>query len=173
MNRHRIQGWEQFCLLLKRKIFCPILFSKVTSKGPPQLKSTRPCKTIDVIRVWVAGCDEHVGNLFHGLQWWLHRHLRPLLWHQPQEDRLCWGNAFWWRTNMFLSHVILLHLEVIKHQSSIMNFKLEHNIKVSCDILHSFTPGSSWFGLTDHSWSFYTDIGVLLLCLSWFCLELF
>merc|ERR1712180_206547 len=23
----------------------------------------------------------------------------------------------------------------------------------------NFTPGSSWFGLTDHSWSFYTDIG--------------
>ena len=67
---------------------------------------------------------------------------------------------------MFLRHVIHLHLQIIEHQSSIMNFKLEHNIKVSCDILHSFTPGSSWFGLTDHSWSFYTDIGVLLfLCL--------
>ena len=143
-------------------------FSKVTSKGPPQLKSTRPCKTNDVIRVWVAGCDEHVRNLFHGLEWWLHRDLRPLLWHQPQEDWLCWGNAFWWRTNNFLSHVIHLHLQIIEHQSWTINFKLEHNIKVSCDILHSFTPGSSWFGLTDHSWSFYTDIGVLLLCLSWF-----
>ena len=74
---------------------------------------------------------------------------------------------------MFFSHVIHLHLKIIEHKSSIMNLNQEHNIKVSCDILHSFTPGSSWFGLTDHSWSFYTDIGVLLLCLSWFCLELF
>merc|ERR1719342_1274600 len=30
--------------------------------------------------------------------------------------------------------------------------------EVSCEIMFSFTPGSSWFGLTDHSWSFYTDI---------------
>merc|ERR550517_1183416 len=30
--------------------------------------------------------------------------------------------------------------------------------EVSCDIMFTFTPGSSWFGLTDHSWSFYTDI---------------
>ena len=37
------------------------------------------------------------------------------------------------------------------------------NTKVSCDIMFSFTPGSSWFGLTDHSWSFYTDIGVAVV----------
>merc|ERR1712181_127604 len=30
--------------------------------------------------------------------------------------------------------------------------------EVSCDIMFNFAPGSSWFGLTDHSWSFYTDI---------------
>merc|ERR1712192_81532 len=31
-------------------------------------------------------------------------------------------------------------------------------VEVSCDIMFTFAPGSSWFGLTDHSWSFYTDI---------------
>ena len=82
-------------LWVKCKIYLSFLFSNVTSKGPPQLKSTRPCKTNDVIWVWVAGCDEHVRNLLHGLQWRFHRHLRPLLWHQPQEDWLCWGNAFY------------------------------------------------------------------------------
>merc|ERR1719234_722330 len=30
--------------------------------------------------------------------------------------------------------------------------------EVSCDIMFTFAPGSSWFGLTDHNWSFYTDI---------------
>ena len=29
--------------------------------------------------------------------------------------------------------------------------------------MFTFTPGSSWFGLTDHNWSFYTDIGVVVV----------
>ena len=37
------------------------------------------------------------------------------------------------------------------------------DIEVSCDIMFTFTPGSSWFGLTDHSWSFYTDIGAVVV----------
>merc|ERR550539_615596 len=48
--------------------------------------------------------------------------------------------------------------------TGLCNLSFETNLRkidyaeVSCDIMFSFTPGSSWFGLTDHSWSFYTDI---------------
>ena len=41
--------------------------------------------------------------------------------------------------------------------------KNKNNIEVSCEIMFTFTPGSSWFGLTDHNWSFYTDIGVVVV----------
>jgi hypothetical protein len=33
--------------------------------------------------------------------------------------------------------------------------------QVSCDILYSFTAdlSASWFGLTDHAWNFYSNLG--------------
>merc|ERR1719264_1891713 len=30
--------------------------------------------------------------------------------------------------------------------------------EVSCDLFYTFSPESSWFGLTSHTWSFFADI---------------
>ena len=32
-------------------------------------------------------------------------------------------------------------------------------LQVSCELFFTFSPGSSWFGLTRHTWSFFADIG--------------
>ena len=35
--------------------------------------------------------------------------------------------------------------------------------QVSCDLYYTFSPESSWFGLTSHTWSFLTEIGFYLM----------
>merc|ERR550539_1549261 len=70
-----------------------------------------------------------------------------------------------WGTSPAATRVSGIFFSVSNGDSTgLCNLSFETNLRkidyaeVSCDIMFSFTPGSSWFGLTDHSWSFYTDI---------------
>merc|ERR550539_544000 len=70
-----------------------------------------------------------------------------------------------WGTSPAATRVSGIFFSVSNGDSTgLCNLSFETNLRkidyaeVSCDIMFSFTPGSSWFGLTDHCWSFYTDI---------------
>ena len=65
-------------------------------------------------------------------------------------------------TIMMMGMVFITMMKIMQIMMTMVEMVTMIIIKVSCDIMFSFTPGSSWFGLTDHSWSFYTDIGVIV-----------